>query len=61
MSQEQQKTAWVYECPWKGEKIEPDDKRLIGLGNPPRSPNEPPGMGGVAMRPVPRTTIPPKQ
>lgn len=47
-------SEYIYECPWTGKSFEPDDKKLIGLGNPPRSPHEPPGMGGIPMRPIPR-------
>jgi hypothetical protein len=55
---EKEKSKWVYVCPWTNLPIEPDDERLTGLGNPPRSPHEPVGAGSVPMTRVPRSAAP---
>lgn len=51
--QEKNVPDYVYKCPWTGRHIVPGHKSLIGLGNPPRSPHEPVGVGGVPMQMVP--------
>lgn len=38
-------SSWVWECPYTGEEYEQDDRRLLGSGNPPASPNRPVGVG----------------
>lgn len=40
---------FMYECPITGENFEVNDKKLIGMGNPPSSPNTPVGMGQMKM------------
>lgn len=49
MADETKAFKYGYKCPWTGKIIPADHKSLIGLGNPPRSPFEPVGMGSVAM------------
>lgn len=44
------KAGW--KCPFTGEVFEENDPRLKGRGNPPSSPNTPPGMGWVPMQRV---------
>lgn len=40
----------VFVCPWTKKEFDQDDPKLHGLGNPPRSPHEPVGMGGIPMQ-----------
>lgn len=42
-------SEFVYQCAFTGENFEPDDKRLLGLGFPPRSPAQPVGTGSTPM------------
>lgn len=45
-------TYW--KCPLTGKEYEEGSKELIGMGNPPGTPNAAPGMGRPAMTPVMR-------
>lgn len=40
----------VYKCPITGDLYPPNDPALVGLGNPPRTPNAPVGAGRVQMQ-----------
>lgn len=41
---------YVYECPFTEKTFDLDDEKLIGLGNPPRSPEQPVGTGSTPMK-----------
>lgn len=41
---------YVYTCPFNGCMYNHDSELLLGLGNPPRSPNQPIGSGSTPMQ-----------
>lgn len=40
---------YVYECAFTAKQFDIDDEKLIGLGYPPRSPEQPIGTGSTPM------------